>query len=79
MKASPLAEDGEFQRRVWLDVVGRIPTRSEAAAFLGDSSPDKREKLIVWMIDPDLELHAGNRPVRAAAPGGKPVEEIWSG
>lgn len=27
-------------------------------------------------IDPNLELHAGNRPVRAAAPGGKPVEEI---
>jgi hypothetical protein len=27
-------------------------------------------------IDPNLELQAGNRPVRAAAPGGKAVEEI---
>jgi hypothetical protein len=32
--ASPMADDGEFQRRVWLDVIGRIPTRAEAAAFL---------------------------------------------
>ncbi|MFM8273832.1 MAG: PSD1 and planctomycete cytochrome C domain-containing protein [Gemmata sp.] len=44
--ASPAADDGEFQRRVWLDVVGRIPTRAEAAAFLDGATPDKREKLI---------------------------------
>jgi len=44
--ASPAADAGEFQRRVWLDVVGRIPTRAEAAAFLDDTTPDKREKLI---------------------------------
>jgi len=44
--ASPAADDGEFQRRVWLDVVGRIPARAEAAAFLGDTTPDKRERLI---------------------------------
>jgi hypothetical protein len=44
--ASPTADDGEFQRRVWLDVVGRIPTRAEAAAFLADTAPDKRDKLI---------------------------------
>ncbi len=44
--ASPAADDGEFQRRVRLDVVGRIPTRAEATAFLGDTASDKREKLI---------------------------------
>lgn len=44
--ASPAADDGEFQRRVWLDLVGHIPTRAEAAAFFDDTTPDKREKLI---------------------------------
>lgn len=44
--ASPLADDGEFLRRVWLDVIGRIPTRAEATAFLEDSSSDKRTRLI---------------------------------
>ena len=37
LPASPQADDGEFQRRVWLDVVGRIPTRAEATAFLSGS------------------------------------------
>lgn len=44
--ASPQADDGEFQRRVWLDVSGRIPTRADATAFLDDASPDKRAQLI---------------------------------
>ncbi|MCE9529995.1 MAG: PSD1 and planctomycete cytochrome C domain-containing protein [Planctomycetes bacterium] len=43
---SPQAADGEFLRRVYLDVIGRIPTRAEAAAFLDATHPDKRQKLI---------------------------------
>ena len=35
--ASATADDGEFQRRVWLDLIGQIPTRAEAVAFLDDS------------------------------------------
>jgi hypothetical protein len=41
--ASPTADDGEFQRRVWLGVVGRIPSRAKATAFLADTAPDKRD------------------------------------
>lgn len=48
--SSPPADDGEFQRRVWLDVIGRIPPRAEAAAFLDDSSADKRAKLIDHLL-----------------------------
>lgn len=44
--ASPRAGDGEFLRRVYLDVIGRIPTYAESAAFLDDARADKNEKLI---------------------------------
>ena len=43
---APSASDAEFLRRVFLDFVGRIPTRKEAREFLDDSSPKKREQLI---------------------------------
>ncbi|WP_202921654.1 PSD1 and planctomycete cytochrome C domain-containing protein [Anatilimnocola aggregata] len=48
--ASSQADDGEFLRRVRLDVIGRIPTRAEATAFLEDSSPDKRATLIDQLL-----------------------------
>lgn len=44
--ASPSAGDGEFLRRVYLDVVGRIPSRAEAQAFLDDKEPKKRAHVI---------------------------------
>jgi hypothetical protein len=40
------ANDSTFLRRAFLDVIGRIPTPQEARAFLNDSSPDRRSKLI---------------------------------
>jgi hypothetical protein len=44
--AAPVASDAEFLRRVTLDLNGTIPTAAETRAFLGDSDPDKRRKLI---------------------------------
>ena len=44
--AAPRASDEEFFRRVYLDLVGTIPTVSELNDFLADSAKDKREKLI---------------------------------
>lgn len=44
--ASPVASDAEFLRRVYLDIVGVIPTVDEARAFLDDQDPAKRIKLI---------------------------------
>lgn len=43
---APLADDEEFLRRASLDLLGRIPTREELAAFRKDANPLKREKWI---------------------------------
>src|SRR5688572_13049668 len=40
------ADDAAFLRRVYLDLCGSIPAADEAKAFLDDSAPDKRAKLI---------------------------------
>ena len=44
--ASPKADDAEFLRRASLDIAGKPPTTDKAAAFLADTSTNKREKLI---------------------------------
>src|SRR5690242_20984567 len=41
-----VADDGAFLRRIYLDVIGRIPTVEEAKAFLADTAADKRTRLI---------------------------------
>src|SRR5271165_1108045 len=48
--ASP-ADDAEFLRRIYLDLLGTIPTAEEAAAFLKDSEADKRARLIDKLLD----------------------------
>ncbi|HZV06022.1 MAG TPA: DUF1549 domain-containing protein [Gemmataceae bacterium] len=40
------ASDAEFLRRIYLDLIGTIPTAAESRAFLRDSSPVKRQTLI---------------------------------
>jgi len=51
---APLADDAEFLRRVSIDIIGRIPSAEKAAAFLRDTDPDRRRKLI-----DELLAHAG--------------------
>jgi hypothetical protein len=48
---SELSDDASFMRRVYLDVIGTPPTPEEVKAFLADSSPDKRAKLIDRALD----------------------------
>jgi hypothetical protein len=43
---SERSNDGEFLRRVYLDTIGMLPTIDEARAFLADTTPDKRVKVI---------------------------------
>lgn len=43
---SEVCDDATFIRRVFLDVVGLLPTEEESAKFFADASPDKRTKLI---------------------------------
>src|SRR5262249_11001770 len=46
-----LASDDEFLRRVYLDVIGELPTIEETKAFLADASANKRAKLIDKLLD----------------------------
>jgi hypothetical protein len=60
--ASPAAGDAEFLRRVSLDVTGKPPTGPRAAAFLADTDPHKREKLVESLLaSPDYGGHLGER------------------
>lgn len=43
---TPLTSDAAFLRRIYLDLIGLPPAADEVTAFLADSSPDKRTKLI---------------------------------
>ncbi len=43
--------DEQFLRRVYLDVIGLLPTIEETKAFLKDTSTDKRAKLIDQLLE----------------------------
>ena len=44
--ASGLCSDADFLRRASLDIAGTLPTETEARAFLNDTSPGKRQRLV---------------------------------
>ncbi len=46
LKASPLSDDAEFLRRVYLDLTGRVPTAEQAGVFLDSKATNKRARLI---------------------------------
>src|SRR5262249_36312882 len=45
------ADDATFLRRIYLDLIGTIPTYEETVQFLKDTSADKRAKLIDKLLD----------------------------
>jgi hypothetical protein len=51
VQAAPKADAAEFLRRAYLDLTGRIPKVSDVRAFLGDKNTDKRQQLIVDLLD----------------------------
>ena len=50
-KASPLAEDGEFLRRVMLDLVGYPPNLEQVKAFMAEANANKRADKIDELLD----------------------------
>ena len=42
LKAAELCSDEVFLRRLWLDLLGTLPTVAERAEYLADARPDKR-------------------------------------
>src|ERR1043165_3569212 len=57
VEPSPICTDFEFVRRVYVDVVGVIPTGDEVKAFLNDKSADKRARLVEKLLR-DTERYA---------------------
>ena len=50
-KASAVADDGEFLRRVMLDLVGYPPNLQQVKAFIADPSPNKRVQKIHDLVE----------------------------
>lgn len=48
---NPRIDDQTFMRRIYLDIIGRIPTYQEAARFLTSEEPNKRSVLIDELLD----------------------------
>ncbi len=48
---SPRAQASEWVRRVYLDVVGHIPTAEQVREFVSDQRPDKRAILVDELLD----------------------------
>ena len=48
---APVCSDAVFVRRVFVDVIGTLPSPAEARSFLEDRSPDKRRRLIDQLLE----------------------------
>ncbi|HUG71149.1 MAG TPA: DUF1549 domain-containing protein [Pirellulaceae bacterium] len=58
---APIASDGEFLRRLYLDLTGSIPPSNVARAFLDDASENKRERMIDRLLNsPQFSRHMAN-------------------
>lgn len=52
------AEPHDLLRRIYLDVLGRIPTPDEATAYLNDADPDRHHKLIdALLVHPEMPVY----------------------
>ena len=49
--ASPVCDDAEYHRRVYLDLTGTLPTPAATRRFLADAAPDKRAKLVESLLN----------------------------
>src|SRR6185436_4805486 len=79
--AAPRCEDGEFLRRVMLDLVGHPPNAEETRAFIADPSNDKREAVVDKLLNSErfgdfwarrwMEVFFGNYHAIREAPLGR--------
>lgn len=54
VQPSPVADDAEWLRRVYLDLVGHIPPADKVRTFMEDKDPSKRSKTVDELLsDPD--------------------------
>jgi hypothetical protein len=58
LKFSPEADKVTLMRRVYLDLIGMLPTKTEIDAYLADASPNAYEKLVDQLL---ASKHYGER------------------
>jgi hypothetical protein len=51
IQAAPRSSDAVFVRRIYLDLIGTLPTPDEARAFLADQDATKRARLIDHLLE----------------------------
>jgi hypothetical protein len=51
IKLAPRIDDATYLRRVWLDIVGDIPTPEHVTAFVLDPAKDKRQRVVNELLD----------------------------
>lgn len=55
---APPAGDSDFLRRIYLDLIGRVPSVAEARAFLAEAATNKRETVVDRLLAlPDYARH----------------------
>lgn len=50
VRPASLADDATFLRRVYLDLIGTLPTADEARAFLAETAADKRSTIVDQLL-----------------------------
>jgi hypothetical protein len=62
IKPAPDVSDAQWCRRVFLDVIGRIPSVAELEEFTEDGSSDRRQRLLERLLEDDryAEEYAGH-------------------
>lgn len=62
IKPAPDVDDSQWCRRVFLDVIGRIPSVAELKEFTEDGSSDRRQRLLERLLEDDryAEEYAGH-------------------
>jgi hypothetical protein len=51
IEPSPTCSDATYLRRVFLDVIGTLPSPEEVRAFLADTRPDKRARVLDQLLE----------------------------
>ena len=51
LRPAGLSNDTQFLRRVYLDLIGILPSEAEVRAFVSDTSEDKRSKVIDYLLE----------------------------
>ena len=56
-EAMPVVDDLTFLRRIYCDLIGRIPSQDELVVFEKETSPVKRDELVDQLLQDDRFVH----------------------